>query len=109
MATKSQPIDYAGDAAFLGISEERYRKGRRSLAGVLARWKRPDVPKKFHCIDGPYAGADIYLTTSSTGVIRLAEWHGVYKRTHQNNCPVSSGYFYEKTTYNLQWEQCNAR
>lgn len=105
---KSKPIDYAGDAAFLGISEERYRKGRRSLAGLLARWKRPDVPKKFHCIDGPYAGDDIYLTTSGTGVIRLAEWHGTYVQSASEYQQRRSSYHYQKATYLLKWESINA-
>jgi len=108
MATKSKPIDYAADAAFLGISEERYRKGRRSLAGLLARWKRPDVPKAYQCHGGPFDGADIYLTTSSTGVIKLAEWHGVYTHSPSEYKQRSSGYHYQRATYNLQWEQCNA-
>ena len=75
---KSKPIDYAGDAAMLGISEERYRKGRRALARELARHKRHSVPTRYRCQGGPFDNADLFLTTVSTGMIKVRDWAGRY-------------------------------
>lgn len=103
MATKH---DFAGEAARLGLTEERYRKLRRSLLACFHI--RKDVPNEYRCFGGPFDGADIYLTTSSTGVIRLAEWHGVYKQTPTEYQHRSSGYHYQRAIYKCTWEQCNA-
>jgi hypothetical protein len=74
-------IDYASDAAMLGISVERYTKSRKAFDRNQARnlKGRRCVPRPFDCHGGPFDHGEIWLTGMHSMIFRVGNWRGQYQ------------------------------
>ena len=85
--------DFKADAESLGISEDRYRKARRSLMASMARRRTAKItPVEYDCLGGPFDGASIWLETGETGVISVSGLRGRYLATNLH----AEGYHHQR-------------